>query len=400
MKILVLTDLYDPYPSANGICMRRLIKPLVEKGNEVIVLSYNSDNKDDVTCIDNVKIHKVKAPLFFRLREKRNKTFFDKVLYSICRFFRYLRIIIYNKQYPLIYPGFAHRYSAVAIEIIEKEKIDKLISEYIPIEAMYAGLQAKRVFNNIGLIVYVVDTFTQCPNALNHKRIRESSERWENKMIDVCDKYFYIESFRDYYSKQQFQTHQHKMIPVGLPLIADNTMDCNATSLTRFTFLYTGSWGGERDPTKILDAINKIKNIFNVKFVYCGKENELIHKLMKKYDFLSYEGFKTDDELKEIYKKTNCLVNIGNSTGMLPSKLFSYISTGLPIMHLYIYEHDPCISLLKDYDAASTILLSSLTSDILLEEIKKIKDLRVEYDSIRKHYKNYVPDDIVRKMIQ
>jgi hypothetical protein len=119
----------------------------------------------------------------------------------------------------------------------------------------------------------------------------------------------------------------------------------------------------------------------------------------REYDFLSFQGFKSDQELKKVYEETDCLVNIGNSTNMLPSKLFAYISTGLPIIHFYNSENDPCNKLLERYTAASVISLDSVTPEKLLEEMIRIKDCRVSFDQIKKDYRNYVPDNMVDLMI-
>lgn len=397
-KILLLTDFYYPNPSANGICIEKIADSLMKKGHKVYIVAFGIGKEKKHETIKGAEIYRVKAPLFYQARENNKGKGLSKFLFTICRIFRYMSIVVFLYKYPLIHPLFANKYAACVKKIARKEHIDRIIAEYVPIEAVYAGIKAKEANKEMALNVYVVDTFTQCPNALNNNIIRTVSQKWEKKIIEKSDKFYYIDNYSDYYSKQEFAGYSNKMHAVGLPLIQNNYIEKNSDNIY-LTFLYTGAWGGERNPEKILEALNKINGNKNIRFLYCGKPNLTIYEMQKKYEFVSFEGFKNQDELRDIYKITDILVNIGNSTNMLPSKMFAYMSTGLPILHFYINESDPCISLLNRYGGAENIDLEKVSADNIMNAIDKIKNIRVKYCEIERNFSNYVPDNIANEML-
>lgn len=397
-KILILTDFYYPNPSANGICMEKIADALMKKGHKVYIVAFGIGKANKHEVIKGAEVYRVKAPLFFQVREKNNEKGISKIIFTVCRIFRFLRIVVFLYKYPLIHPLFASKYSRCVNKLVKSEHIDKVISEYVPIEAVYAGIKAKESNKELDFKVYVVDTFTQCPNAINHSVIKKVSQKWEKRIIEECDDFYYIENYSDYYSQSEFARYSDKIHAIGLPLVHDNYIEKNKNN--RFlTFLYTGAWGGERNPEKIFEALNKINENMNISFLYCGKPNPTIYEMQKKYSFVSFEGFKNPDELREIYKRTDILVNIGNSTNMLPSKMFAYMSTGLPILHFYLNGSDPCIKLLSMYGGAEVIELDKVTADNIVTGIEKIKNVSIKYSEIEKNFANYVPDNIADEML-
>lgn len=387
-NVLLMTDFYYPNPSANGICVEKLAQSMISMGHKVSVLAYGIGKDAEYQTIDGIEIFKVRAPLFYQVREMNKGRGFLNVLFQIFRFFRFLRIALFLPIYPMIYPAFAIKYKNMAIKIVEKNNIDLVVAEYIPIEALFAGEKVKTLFPNILFQVYVVDTFTQSPNAINYKLIGKVSKKWENRMIRHSDNYFYISSFDSYYQTGEYRSFENKMNSIGFPLVQNNCVPIRKRQNT-IHLLYTGSWGGERNPEKIFCAIENMRITDKIQFMYCGKENATSKEMIKKFPFVCSKGFIHPKELNKIYMEVDILVNLGNSTDMVPSKLFTYISTGLPILHLYIKEDDPCISLLEKYENSRCLALKSVTAEELETAIFEIIDNRVEYAKIEENYIQY-----------
>lgn len=397
-KFLLMTDFYHHNPSANGICIEKLANELYRKGNQVFILAYGTRGEKEYELINGVHVYRVLVPWFYEIRE-RNKGYGGMhILFQLFRIFRLIRIVLFLPVYPMIYPWFAMKYFSKSEVIVKEKKIDSVISEYIPIEAVYAGLRLKRKYPNVFLQSYIVDTFTQSPNALNYHLIGYVSRQWEKKIIHASDRYYYINNYQDYYSKIEFAQSSHKMHSVGFPLVEDVTVPlrCRGTAIN---FLYTGSWGGERNPENLMNEIAKITEFGKPSFSYCGKLNPTAIAIKNRFNFVDLKGFVQQRELKDVYRNTDILISLGNSANMIPSKLFSYISTGLPILHFYLVEKDPCIKLLKKYKYSKCLPLSTVNAEVLRSAISEIIDQRYKYEDIRNEYKDYTPEFIASQMM-
>lgn len=396
-KILLLTDFYEPKPSANGVCIKKISYELINLGYEVHVVCYGLRNEKLYEQINEVNVHRVLCPNFYQIREKCNSNNLYKSIFFIARIKRYLRILLHFYSYPLIYPNFAKKYYDKVKSVIEIEKIETIIAEYLPIEAAYAAIKLKQDKPNLTVKAYVVDTFTQGVNEIKHPHFGKTSLNWENKLLDSCDDFFCLTNFKNYYTNNKYKD---KIKFVGLPLIDNSIVDKDANVNKNITLMYTGSWGGERDPLGIMNAIDVLnKSGKNIIFIYCGKNTELANSLEKKYCFFKNYGFLDEYQIKNLAKRVDCLVNIGNSTNMLPSKLFSYFAFGLPIIHFYLDKNDPCMEFLRQYPASKIFELDKFTPDEIYEGIENIRTKTLSYSEISNLYKEFTVEFITKSLI-
>lgn len=398
-KILLLTDFYSPNPSANGICIQKIAENLVKKGNKIFVIAYGTGGDAKHELINGVELYRVRAPYFYQVREKSKGKGISNFIFQLFRVIRKIQIALFLPLYPMSFPIFAMKYKKMACKVIIKSDIDEMIAEYVPIEALYTVINIKKRFPQIKTHAYIVDTFTQCPNALNHKIIYYLSRKWEVNTIKKCDDYFFLENFRQYYKNDIFENYREKIKAIGLPLIQNNMVPLRKRN-EEIKLLYTGSWGGERDPQKIFFLLEKMNESDKIRFVYCGKENSTSTLLKKKYNFFDDKGYIKNDELIKVYRDVDFLISIGNSTNMIPSKIFSYISTGLPILHFYLSNEDPCLEILSKYPNCSLINLATVNEKILNNAINKNIDKRVSYEQIVEIYSNYEVNCITDTLIK
>lgn len=396
-KFLLMTDFYHYNPSANGICIEKLANELYKQGHQVSVLAYGTRGEEEYELINGIHVYRVLVPWFYEIRERNKGQGYMHILFQLFRVLRLVRIVLFLPIYPLIYPWFAMKYFYKSESIVKEKKIESVIAEYIPIEAIYAGLRLKRKYPNIFFQSYIVDTFTQSPNALNYRIIGNVSKQWEKKIIEASDSYYYINNYKHYYAKAEFDACSYKMYSVGFPLVEDRTVPLRYRG-DEINFLYTGSWGGERNPEDILNEMSKITEFGKLSFRYCGKLNSTAMSIKNRFHFVVLEGFVQQDELTKVYANTDVLISLGNSSNMIPSKLFSYISTGLPILHFYLVEKDPCVKLLQNYKHSRCLPLSRVNTEDLRRSIAEILDQRQDFTEIRKNYEEYTPEFIANKM--
>ena len=78
----------------------------------------------------------------------------------------------------------------------------------------------------------------------------------------------------------------------------------------------------------------------------------------------------------QIYKKSNFLLNIGNSTTyQLPSKIFEYMITQKPILNLIYDSNDLTIPILEKYNASLNIINTEKYMNINIIQKLKILDV-------------------------
>ena len=74
--------------------------------------------------------------------------------------------------------------------------------------------------------------------------------------------------------------------------------------------------------------------------------------------------------LHQYLANANFLVNIGNKNNFqLPSKIFEYISTNLPILNIVSSDEDLTIPILKEYNSSLTLYSENTLSQDVIENV-------------------------------
>lgn len=97
------------------------------------------------------------------------------------------------------------------------------------------------------------------------------------------------------------------------------------------------------------------------------------------------------DECLSLIGKSDILLNIGNiAENQIPSKLFEYISSGLPIVHFQQIESDPALPLLERYPNALVLRGSGECERDRFEEFcRSCAGVRVPFDEICRIFPEY-----------
>lgn len=408
-KTLLMTDFYLPNPSANGLCIKELVNAFIQDGYMVEILCFGID-EPEVEILGEIKIHRVKAPLFYRLREYVKKQKKYTRYWNLERIVRKIKIIFLMPVYPMCFPLFARKYKKRALEIIREGHIENVLAQYVPFEAAYAGYKIKG--KNIHKVLYVVDTFTQGINEKKYKCFGFFSGLWEKRFLKEYDKVLYLENFKKYYQSKEFDSYKDKIEFVGIPFLNVENEEgdiCEDNIISEgkneYSILYSGSWGNDRDPVPFCQALKNLidDNKISIQLFYCGYRNDLTESLMKEFDFVKNLGYVNQSQLKSLMKSIDFLLNLGNSTNTVPSKLINYIATGKPIIHLYSSQTDPCIHYMDKYQNLYVDNMKIIDIDKLKNFLEKNANRTLDKTIIKEKFVTCSPKytvDICRRQFE
>lgn len=354
--ILLMTDFFYPFPSANGVCMEEIAKEFLFKGYKVHVLCFDLNNKIESEIVNNIYIHKVRPRVFFRLKkffeQKKEKNFLDKIFIKLIYLSHKLKKIMFFPLYPLTSPIVVYRYYKKALKIKNQYNIKIVVGEYVPLEAAITSALLKKKFTDIKSILYVVDSFSNCTTAKKYKIIEFLNWKWEQRLYNNVDKVLNMKCHEKHHRLARYNFYKKKLEIVDIPLFnLKNYKEINRVT-DKIKIIYTGSLNGkDRNPEKFCDIMEEFSNI---EINFYG--NKLINLEKKKYKNTNFYGKVTREKCLEEVNNANIFLNFGNKEAdMVPSKLFEYISTGKCIIHLYYDEEDSCLEYLKKYGNAYLI---------------------------------------------
>lgn len=172
-------------------------------------------------------------------------------------------------------------------------------------------------------------------------------------------------------------------------------------------------YSGVRDASYTLKLFSALKDkSVSLKFAGSGQE-DLIEEYSngKLKDRLEHIGKISNEQSVAFMQTSDFLINIGNTMlNQIPSKIFDYISTGLPIINICKNEKCPTIPYLEKYGLALNLVETTNQKEFerqiksLSEFVKNINGKRLAYSQIETLFKqntiNYVGNqflDLIKK---
>ena len=136
------------------------------------------------------------------------------------------------------------------------------------------------------------------------------------------------------------------------------------------------------------------KNKFEAHFYSFGNGEQVITAAAKHSNCIHEMGRVTTQVAAKARSEADLLLSLGNkNTSQIPSKLFEYIATGKPIIHLAVSNNDPAISLLASYPYA-LVLVNDSGDDCtvqLVDFIKKYSGKELDFPTISKLFPEALP---------
>ena len=167
--------------------------------------------------------------------------------------------------------------------------------------------------------------------------------------------------------KKAHGKYAEKMLIADIPMIKTdiNERESSYESFDGDSCIYAGLLDRSfRNPThllKIFSEINKDGNSLHAHFYSKGNCEDILKAAEEQCDYLHTHGYVAKSVLDKASEKAVAFISIGNATSSsVPSKIFSYISNGKPIIHISSQEGDVCARYLQKYPLA--LILSDTSS--------------------------------------
>ncbi|MFW7374244.1 hypothetical protein [Vagococcus fluvialis] len=392
-KYLFVLGTYYPNPSANGICVDKIIKRLESDGDSCIVLSLKDDTVNFQNDFSKTKMY------FLKNTNLQN----GKILNSL--FFVIKRLILIP-IWPIISPRLVFNYYKSIIKIIEDEKVDNVILVHKPMDTIVAGYFVKKKYNTIKFYHYYLDSFSTgtVPKHLTKNRLRKYGMKLEKFLSKSSEKTFILRSNEENYNHFIKKNSWENVYFVDIPLMDDFHHEYPKKNNKEIDVSYVGSLPtGIRDPEFTIKLLLQVKNIkINFYGDILPDNLKRIYKSEIESGVIVEHGQISHSKINQIYEKSDFLISIGAISGnFIPSKIFEYMNTGKPIINIYSQNSDISIKYMHRYKNAVSINEFSdlkesrdLINKFIINNRNKISDNHF----LKKEFEENYPEHVIEKI--
>ncbi len=404
MNYLFMTDAYYPKPSANGNCVREIVKNLRKRGHRVFTISW----EEDCQIQENTDDYTIKTWYVLRTPSVYLKSNVKKKLIS-------LGGAISHNLSPVSYWSYVRQYLKIAKTIIKETDIHCIICAQFPFEAVCAGYILKKRHPNLRFMTYELDYFSEAsegnlPTFIYRFR-KIIYKTWYRKIYKLTARVLYMEPHKLNYERENYYGFKEKFFGIFPPLLLDLELRTDQTerfeyqkvmkSHSNIKMLYSGVLlVNVRPPIsccRILAICNNSIPLHCDFFSRGDYEDFLVEQAQRFPGVFHPNGYVSQKELAECIRNTDVLLSIGNSVSeMLPSKIFSYMTYQKPIIHFSQQEKDMAADILKYYPYA--LVIPDNISDY--EAAKRIVEFiqqfhtkhMLDYKTLLKKFEKCTPD--------
>lgn len=366
MNILFLTA--ELTNSATGYCAKTVADALAKKGHYVHVVSANRGDSESVECEGHLVIHEVPGNRF-RVFWRDGLNSRNKIKRLICVFLSLVhKLLVQVKGLFTILP-LSHDARILfknASKIIESETIQCVIPVVNPRESV---IVANRLYvkYNVPYIPYYLDSIYGniglrfLPKETYKRRALKYEDRWVSDAKGII----MMQSVKGIYEAINPEHHPYmsKISYLDIPLLTsqpNKIKDGSCLSLYdgQFVILFIGTMPNRvRDPRYVFQLADALAKD-DVHFYFAGKSDYMsdLNALIERNKNVHFLGQIEHGEIPNYVVGADVLLNIGNSiSGMLPSKVFEYMSYQKPILSTIKHSSDLSVPYLKRYGAVHIV---------------------------------------------
>ena len=281
-----------------------------------------------------------------------------------------------------------------------KEPIDIIIPTCNPMESGIAALDYKaKDSQRVKILPVLFDLFAERAflNRFKWNKKIKNNRAIEKKLFEISEHVFYVHNWSEYLERN-FKKYTGKFTEIEHPLLVlpERFSGMQITNKVPIV-VYTGTVDIiNRNPkwavTLLAEAAKK--NKFEAHFYSFGNGEQVITAAAKHSNCIHEMGRVTTQVAAKARSEADLLLSLGNkNTSQIPSKLFEYIATGKPIIHLAVSNNDPAISLLASYPYA-LVLVNDSGDDCtvqLVDFIKKYSGKELDFPTISKLFPEALP---------
>lgn len=415
MNIIFLTDSYFPNPSANAICVAKVVDRLVSLGEKPIIITLkNQPNLPDQTDYGRYNVIYL-TPNLLNYLHYTNKLSPNKWRSLFLSMMWRVKGAVYGLFWPLLSISSVWKYYKAGRNRIQNIKNNQpivVITVYKSLEACLAGILLKHKFPSIKFIIYSLDAMSGSiiPTILHSPKIAQKSiERWEKLAFKSADLIYLMQAHHNYYNTNKYNSFRHKIKYMDIPLIYElevkKTIKITPSSPH---FVYTGLMSKETaDPGYFIQLLSLSNWAQSVTFDIYGHITDEISQKLSKHNsgslHICTHGKVSHESILSIQQNAEFLINFGNSNSCaIPCKIFEYISAQRPIISFYKSDQDASAHYLKKYPWALLLderIPLEQNSRILKEFITRIMNSTIEPIDITSMFINNTPEPIVHEIL-
>lgn len=391
-SVVIVTAEYPPNPSALGVCMQGIVDCLhrdaklsvqvISTKHEASSSTYDTDYGYPVT-----RVLDRRALCLQRLRSKADRTqgpvkCFFSVAAGLWRFYvRAHRYLSAHLRPVNIYVPLVRAYLAALHDL--PQPADMIVATCLPAEAVEAARQYCQKNPDTAFVPYFFDPFADNASlqrtALNLRCKFKRHIQCESAWLERCKKALLVKHVRPHYQKFH-ALYEDRFIILEQPTLYIRTAEAKTNEVrdTRNrdrvpTLVYTGSVVKKiRPPEQVIRLLIELadKLPMQAHFYTMGNATPQIDALARQHnDCIFSHGYVPKSEADRALMEADILLSIGNlNRNQSPSKLFEYIGTGKPIIHLAFHDDDVA-EILARYPLAHVVSLSRSDRDRVITEI-------------------------------
>lgn len=379
--------------SATGHCAKTVANELAKRGHCVHMLSATRKRQDTVEEDGHLVIHEVQG--------NRYRWFWRDCLNSGNRIKKALGIVLSTIHKITVQIKGVFTVVPVsndinvlfknASTIIEKEDIQCVIPVVNPRESVIVANKLYKKYN-IPYIPYYLDSIFGniglrfLPDSVNKKKALQYEDKW----LQDAKAVIMMQSVKGLYDGLNVEEHPYlsKIVFMDIPLLTiyNSTTQKQANPMYdgQVAILFIGTMPNRiRDPRYVFQLADKVAKD-NVHFYFAGRSDYMndLDTLMKRNGNIHFLGEINHDDIPNYVEGVHLLLNIGNTIpGMLPSKVFEYMSYKKPIISTIKHSKDLSVSYLEKYGAAYVVDESKPLDESVKETRKYInQQMKGEFD--------------------
>lgn len=412
-KILFIVGTYLPKASANGICVSKVAQLLLERGYNVDCLCIRNSQLPDQEYINGVNVYRINGPLYNQLSWRVLEGTASKrqiVAHKLIATLNRIKAVLLYPIYPLTSPLFALRTLIMVEKLYEKEQYDIVVPVFQPFSYLLVGAILKKRHPRLNLVFYYLDILSGGvpPKGFSAQWLMKKAYRWEKCFFERADLLVIMKSYQKHYTRELFEKYQDKIYYGDFPLLVKNqTTQYKKGNVQENCHLLLAGLVQKnmRNPEYLFAVISKLKGYVSIQFDFCGRHdcNELVNNLSKELgESFCFHGQVSTDIAEKMIDAADILISIGNSLdAAVPSKIFTYMATGKPILHVYSSHNDSALYYLKQYPL-SILMYEDWNKidesvEILINFIKSDYNL-LNYSEINKMFPENTPKAFVSEM--
>lgn len=410
MNILIISHSFYPSSEPRANRWTEIAKNFQKNGHQVKVITSSSSSKLLKTFnIQGIEVQEVYDPLY-RYTKNVLKIPINNASKDYINPVKFISKFIYKFKWPdyaFLWIPFGVYYGT---KLINGNNFDLIISVSNPFSSHIIALLLKKK-NSLWIADYGDPFSFEKIYPSNNQKLYNKLNSYVEKIVIRKSNYVTLTNEN---VKQKFlnffNSNKYIIIPPffnKINTINNNVYNCRYLEHDKINIVYSGSlYSKIRNPLKFVEFIKKVNLKLEKKIVihFFGNIGDC-YFLHHYSNFVKIHGGVSLSELILINKKSNFLLNIGNSTTyQLPSKIFEYMITQKPILNLIYDSNDLTIPILEKYNASLNIINTEKYMNINNDDIIKfllhptkinsnyLEEITNEFsvDAITKKYLNLV----------